>query len=96
MSDKQINKTGKQFLKINKAFKQVKTFEEATAVIVFFKSNLSQFNIILKEEVNNKKLFDNPLEDICAKIYLKHTNPHDRKNTTMGFIKMIPACKRGY
>ena len=95
MNYKRIEKEVKKFLKINKTFKQVKTFEEATAVLVFLKSNLSQFNIILKEEVNNKELFDNPLEDI-VQIYLKHTNPHDRKNATMGFIKMIPACKRRY
>ena len=86
MNYKRIEKEVKNFFKINKTFKQVKTFE---AVLVFFKSNLSQFNIILKEEAN-KELFDNPLEDI-VQIYLKHTNPHDRKNTTIGFIKMIPA-----
>ena len=92
MSDKRIKQQVKTFLRTsNNMFKQVKTFEEASAILVFLKSNLSRYNIILKEEAN-KEMFDDHLEDI-VQIYLKHTNPHDRKNATMGFIKMIPPCK---
>ena len=44
MSDKKTEKEIKKFLKNSKVFKQVKTFEEATAILAFFKSNLTQFN----------------------------------------------------
>ena len=48
---------------------------------------------MIKEEVN-KELLSSP--DIYKIVYLKHINPCDRKNTTMGFIKQIKPCKRRY
>ena len=95
MSDKKIEKTIKQFLKYNKVFKQVNTFEEATAVLAFIKSNLSQFNIVLKKEVK-KEMFSNNEEDEMVIVYLKHKNPHDNNNATTGFIKTTIPCKRRY
>ena len=94
MNYKRIEKEVRKILKINKSFKEVKTFEEVSVILVFIKSNLSHYNIILKEEVS-KELFNNP-SDNFTHIYLKHTNPHDSKNATIGFIKTIPACKRRY
>ena len=91
-SDPKVNKTMKEIFNF-KTFKKVETYKEATTLLVFFKSNLSLFNIMIKEEVN-KELLSSP--DIYKIVYLKHTNPRDRKNTTMGFIKQITPCKRRY
>ena len=95
MADKKIEKDIKKFLKNSKVFKQVKTFEEATAILAFMKSNLTQFNIILKKEVK-KEMFSNNEEDKMVVVYLKHKNPHDNNNATAGFIKATIPCKRRY
>ena len=95
MSDKKIEKEIKKFLKNSKVFKQVKTFEEASAILAFFKSNISQFNIILKKEVNKEEISNNEVNNMVV-VYLKHKNPHDNKNATTGFIKATTPCKRRY
>ena len=90
---KKVNKSINLFFKLNKNFKEVKTYEEATALIVFLKTNLSHFNVVIKEEVN-EDIFSSDM--IYQTVYLKNTNPHDRKNATMGCIKKITPCKRRY
>ena len=90
---KKVNKSINLFFKLNKNFKEVKTHEEATALIVFLKTNLSHFNIMIKEEVN-KELLSSP--DIYKIVYFKNSNPHDRRNATLGLIKHITPCKRRY
>ena len=75
-------------------FKRVKTFEEATAIAIFHRSNLTETGIILKDEAN-KELFHTLDEDVVL-AYLKHINPHDRRNATIGFIKAAKPTKRFY
>ena len=91
-SNPKVNKTIKEFFKF-KTFKKVETYKEATRLLVFFKSNLCQFTIMIKEEVN-KELLASP--DIYKIVYFKNSNPHDRRNTTLGLIKHITPCKRRY
>ena len=48
---------------------------------------------MIKEEVNKESLSS---PDIYKIVYFKNSNPHDRKNTTLGLIKAITPYKRRY
>ena len=93
--DANIKKMAKRFLKRNKQFRRVKTRNEATAILMFLRSDLSTFWVVLKDKDNND-LIDNP-EGSVTRIYLKHSNPHDRTNTTRGLIdRQMVSVKKNY
>ena len=84
MADKSIEKSVKQFLK-QRPFKLVATFDEATAVMVFDRINLKKFRVVFKDNIH-ERFFNNIPEDIEVR-YLKSTNPRDKRNTTLGYMK---------
>ena len=44
--EQQIEKTTKRFLKNSKQFRRVKTFEEASAILIFKMSDLSRYHFL--------------------------------------------------
>ena len=86
MADKSIEKSVKQFLK-QRPFKLVATYDEATAVMVFDRINLKIFHVVFKDKIH-ELFFDinNIPEDIEVRS-LKSTNPRDKRNTTLGYMK---------
>ena len=48
---------------------------------------------MIKEEVNEELLLS---PDIYKIVYFKNSNPHDRRNATLGIIKATTPCKRRY
>ena len=90
---KKVNKYIDVFLKLHKNFKEVETFDEANALLIFFKHNLSQYIVVIKNDVN-KELISSDV--IYRTVFLKNTNPHDSRNTTLGSINKIASRKRRY
>ena len=90
----EIEKMVKKFLKFNRQFRRVKTREEESAMLVFLRSNLSHYSLICRDKFESD-LINLPEDSALTRIYIKNTNPHDRSNSTMGFIKrkMTPAKK---
>ena len=91
--DPKIDKYIKKNLKSHKNFKEVKTIDEANALLIFFKHNLSQYLFIIKNDVT-KKLISSDV--FYRTVFLKNTNPHDSKNTTLGSINKIASRKQRY
>ena len=92
-SNPKVYKNINLFLKLHKNFKEVETFDEANALLIFFKHNLSQYIVVIKNNVN-KELISSDV--IYRTVFLKNTNPHDSRNTTLGSINKIVSRKRRY
>ena len=81
-------------MKAHKQFKRVKTREEATAMLIFIRSDLSRYGFTYKDKFNND-LSEYGHEGAVTRVFLKHSNPHDSKHLTIGYIRAIsPAKKR--
>ena len=92
--DKAIDGIMKRLLKQNenKKYRIVYNRKHANAMFVFNRSDLSNYSFILNDEDNeklNKIVYDNRVRVI----YLKNTNPHDSKNSTIGDIKNTVPLK---
>ena len=92
-SNPKVNKTIKEFLKLHKNFKEVKTIVEANALLIYFKHNLSQYVFVFKNDVSKELI---SLDVIYRTVFLKNTNPHDSRNTTLGSINKLASRKRRY
>ena len=92
MADKTIEKAVKQFIK-RRPFKLVATYDEATAMMVFKRNNLKRFSVSCKD--NFHEHFSNNIPEDVEVRYLKSTNPRDKRNATLGYIREMSntSCK---
>ena len=86
---KKIEKTTKRFLKDTRQFQRAKTYEEASAFLIFKISDLSRYHIIIKDD---KIPLREEIEGLRI-IFLKHSNPRDRRNATLSLIKHVTPTK---
>ena len=88
--DKRIENIKKKFLKqqANRKYRVVSTRKEANAILLFDRTNLTKFDVVLNNESNEFLRWDesNPR---YTRIYLKNKNPHDAKISTYGDIKNV-------
>ena len=84
MDDKTIEKLVKKILK-GRPFKLVAMYNEATAMMVFKRSDFKKFRVVFKDNFRDQ-LFNNIPEDFEVR-YLKSTNPRDKQNAMLGYMK---------
>ena len=60
-------------------------YNEATAMLVFKINDLKNFRVVFKDNFHDQ-LFNNIPEDLEVR-YLKSSNPRDKQNATLGYIK---------
>ena len=63
----------------------VATYDEATAMMVFKRNDLKKFIALFKVNYHEHNINNIP-EDVEV-IYLKSTNPRDKQNATLGYIR---------
>ena len=94
--DKCIDGMVKRFLKQNRKYRIVQTRNQSDAVLLFIRSNLSNYSFVLNEE-NNEDLDRYERDNRITTVFLKNKNPHDNKRSTFGDIKKyLPASKSNY
>ena len=93
--DAKIEKLKNNFIKqpANRKYRIIPTKKDADAVLLFNRSNLTRYNIILCKE-NNKFIDACDEEPSIIMIYLKNKNPHDAKASTYGDIKKTKPWKK--
>ena len=93
--DKAINNIVKRLLKQNqnRKYRIVSTRKEASALLIFIRSQLSSYSFVLNEE-NNETLDRYEHDDRITIIFLKNKNPHDSKNATRGDINKNASAKK--
>ena len=94
--DLDTEKIFSRWLKQNKHFRRVKTREEATAIFIFHREDLSRYNLIYNNDINDKieKLIN---DKSLTLIYIKNTNLHDKNRATLGHIKRkVASAKKIY
>ena len=90
MADKTIEKGVKRFLK-GRLFKLVAMYDEATTIMVFKRNDLKKFHVLFKD--NFHEHFSNNIPEDVEVRYLKSTNPRDKRNATLGFMKRYAILK---
>ena len=92
MADKTIEKAVKQFIK-RRPFKLVATYDEATAMMVFKRNDVKRVGVLSKDNFH-EHFANNIPEDVVVR-YLKSTNPRDKGNATLGYIRETSSnsCK---
>ena len=95
--DKSINAIMNRFLKTrtNRKYRVVSSREQAHAILIFKRNNLSTYSFILNEE-NNENIDALEQDNNITLVYLKSTNPHDAKRVTQGDIKNIIPAKKNF
>ena len=95
--DKRIDSIVKRILKYseNRKYRIVTRRKDADAVIVFIRSDLSKYNIVLNEE-NNEHLNNHEHDARITMIFLKNKKPHDSKKATLGDIINVQPAKKFY
>ena len=63
----------------------VATYDEATAMMVFKRNDFKKFRVAFKDNFH-EQLFNDIPEDVEVR-YLKSTNPRDKQNATLGYMK---------
>ena len=86
MTDKTIEKGVKSFLK-GRPFKLVATYDEATAIIFFKRNDLKNIHVVFKDNFHDQLSNINDFHDYFEVRYLKSTNPRDKQNATLGYMK---------
>ena len=86
MADKTIEEAVKQFIK-KRPFKLVATYDEAMAVMVFKRNNLKNFRVTFKDNFHERFFNINNIPEDIEVRYLKSTNPRDKQNATLGYMK---------
>ena len=84
--DKRIENSVKRFLKRNRQFKRVEQREDCDGIIIFYRDDLSKYNMILNGEENT--FLDDP--DFCDRltlVFVKNKNKHDNKLHTYSFLR---------
>ena len=86
--DKRIKNFLKDFFKDHKQFKEVSDAFNCDAILLFDKTNLKSYHIVIPNELNKST---NPTEpdDSCIVIYLKNNNPHDSRKATRGYVRRV-------
>ena len=95
--DKRIENIKKRFLKqqASKKYRIIPTKKDADAVLLFNRSDLRNYNIVLCKENNEFiEMCDN--ESTITTIFLKNKNPHDAKASTYGDIRKTNPKKKNY
>ena len=89
MADKTIEKAVKQFIKKKTVYigGYVLSLDEATAVMVFKRNNLKNFHVMFKDNFNERFFNINNIPEDIEVRYLKSTNPRDKQNATLGYMK---------
>ena len=85
--DIRIKKILKKIFKLNKQFKEVSDATNCDAILIFDKTNLKSYHIVIRNEINK----DDPPDpdDSCKIVYLKNSNPHDSKKATRGYVRRV-------
>ena len=82
-----IEKIEKRFFRnpLNRKYRKVKSRDEAHAILVFDRHNLSKYYIIINKE--DAAITNCERDPNMVLIFLKSTNPHDVTNGIIGDIK---------
>ena len=94
---KRVDRIVKRFLKqpINRKYRLVSSRDEAHVILIFNRSNLSSYSLILNEKGNQTIALCENTPFITMK-FLKNTNPHDFRTSTIGDINNIAPPKKFY
>ena len=95
--DKRVKNFLKDFFKVHKQFKETFEPETCDAVLLFDKTNLKSYHIVIRNELNKTANTPEP-DDSCTVIFLKNSNPHDSRKATHGYVrrKTQKSCLRNY
>ena len=85
--DKRIKKVFKRFLKQHKQFKEVSDPKDYDVAVIFDKTNLKTFHMVIHNDFRETNLTES--DDSCIIFYLKNTNPHDGRRPSRGFISRV-------
>ena len=96
-TDKRIKKFLKDFFKVHKQFKETSEPDTCDAVLLFDKTNLKTYHIVVCNDVTKSTNPPEP-DDSCTVIFLKNSNPHDSRKTTRGYVRRSTqkSCLRNY
>ena len=85
--DKRIKIFLKNFFKLHKQFKEVSDASNCYAILIFDKTKLKSYHIVIRNEIKK----DDPPDpdDSCKIVYLKNSNPHDSKKATRGYVRRV-------
>ena len=86
--DKLIKDFLKKFFKVHKQFKETSESDTYDAVLLFDKTNLKSYHIVVRNELNKTTNPPEP-DDSFIVIYLKNTNPHDSRKSTRGYVRRV-------
>ena len=87
-AEKQIKKILKGFFKVHKQFKETSESDTCDAVLLFDKTNLKSYHIVVRNELNKTTNPPEP-DDSCTVIFLKNSNPHDSRKATLGYVRRV-------
>ena len=94
--DKAIDGIVNKWLKVNRNYRKVNSRKNATALLIFIRSDLSRYSFGFNEE-NNETLDRYEQDDRLTVIFLRNRNPHDCNKTTIGHInRNTSASKKFY
>ena len=82
--DKRVEKVFKKFLNKNKHFKQSFDPVNYDVAVVFDKKDLKKFHMVVCDDFRAINI--GIPDDSCVIFYLKHTNPHDSRKASRGYI----------
>ena len=96
-AEKKIKKFLKDFFKVHKQFKETSEAETCDAVLIFDKTNLKSYHIVIRNELSNPNHPPEP-DDSYTVIFLKNSNPHDSRKATRGYVRRVTqkSCLRNY
>ena len=85
--DRRIEKIKKRFFKnpINRKYREAKSKDDAHAILIFERNNLSKYSIVLNKE--DLAITHCERDPGMVLIYLKSTNPHDTMTGVIGDIR---------
>ena len=84
--DRMIEAKTKKFLKKNKQFYRVDETEDYDAILIFYRNDLTNYQIYLKVEIENCTDCLDILPKVTL-IYIKNKNKHDNRLHTYSFLK---------
>ena len=91
--DKRIKNFLKDFFKVHKQFKEVSDASNCDAILLFDKTNLKSYHIVIRNELNKSTNPPEP-DDSCIVIYLKNNTPHDSRKATRGYVRRVTQKSR--
>ena len=85
--DKRIKNFLKIFFKLHKQFKEVSDASNCDAILIFDKTKLKSYHIVICNEIKKDDPPDQ--DDSCKIVYLKNSNPHDSRKATRGYVRRV-------